>query len=160
VLGAGDRRKTGYPAGQAPPASGPAAATADIAVLGKLTRKGRAGQRRRITVDGLTFDSAAEHRRWCELLQLQKLGEIRDLELHKVFALEVNGLHVCKYIPDFVYVTRDGAVVVEDYKSDMTRKLAEYRIKRNLFEALHRIAITETGTRRTRRRPRQRGKEI
>jgi hypothetical protein len=111
-------------------------------------------------VDGLAFDSVEEHRRWCELRQLQTLGDIRDLELHKAYALEVNGFLVCKYIPDFVYVTREGTVVVEDYKSEMTRKLAEYRIKRNLFEALYRIPITETGTRKLRRRPRQRGKEI
>lgn len=95
----------------------------------------------------------AEHQRWCDLAQQQALGLIRGLELHKSYELKVAGELICKFIPDFVYVTREGAVVVEDYKSEMTRKLPEYRIKVKLFEALYRQKVLETLGRPRHRRP-------
>ena len=47
------------------------------------------------------------------------------------------------YTADFVYV-RDGVTVVEDVKSDITRKEADYVLRRKLMLHVHGIRILET----------------
>ena len=47
------------------------------------------------------------------------------------------------YIADFVYTTRGGNVVVEDVKSDITKKCQAYIIKRKLMLLVHGIAVRE-----------------
>jgi hypothetical protein len=92
--------------------------------------------------DGVVHDSGKEHRRWCELELLECAGEIRCLRRQVPFALVVSGVLVCTYIADFVY--EDGAAtIVEDCKSPPTRKLAAYRIKVKLMQAIHNIQIRE-----------------
>jgi hypothetical protein len=97
---------------------------------------------RKVTVDGETFDSAKEHRRWGELQLLQRAGQITDLRRQVPFAIEVNGHKVCKYIADAVYL-ENGAQVVEDVKSEITRKDPAYRLKNKLMRAVHNIEIRE-----------------
>lgn len=98
---------------------------------------------RRTEVDGIEFDSKAEANRYSELKLLQRSGEIKDLEIQVKFPLVVNDIKIATYIADFVY--RDcatNAVVVEDSKGFRTR---DYRIKKKLMLAIHRITIFETG---------------
>ncbi len=66
-------------------------------------------------------------------------SEITDLELQKVFRLDVNGIHICNYRADFVY-TRDGVQIVEDAKGKPTDV---YKIKRALMLAIRGIKIVE-----------------
>jgi hypothetical protein len=99
-------------------------------------------------VDGETFASRKEAKRYGELKLLEKAGYIRDLQLHPKFPLKVNGLLVCTYIADFAYQRRDlkpghPANVVEDVKSAITRKHPVYRIKNKLFAACYGLEITE-----------------
>lgn len=115
----------------------------DLAAALRRGRPTRAGVRRKVAADGYTFDSQAEYAHYCALKLLRTVGELRDLEVHKRFKLVVAGALVCAFEPDFTYVSRDGAIVVEDVKSPMTRKLPEYRIKKKLFEALYRIPVVE-----------------
>lgn len=89
----------------------------------------------RTTVDGITFDSKKEAKRYGELRLLEKAGEIRNLELQPKFPLIVNGVKVCTYIADAAYFEKN-ARVVEDVKSGPT-KTAAYRIKRKLLLALN-----------------------
>jgi hypothetical protein len=49
---------------------------------------------------------------------------------------------VCKYISDFVYL-ENGQKIVEDVKSEYTRKLPVYRLKKKLVKAVHGIDIKE-----------------
>jgi hypothetical protein len=101
------------------------------------------------TVDGITFDSAKEARRYQELTLLQKCGQISNLVRQKVFTLApavILGGRVkpsLRYICDFSY-WQDGQEVVEDVKSDVTKKLPAYRIKKHLMRHLYGIEITET----------------
>ena len=92
--------------------------------------------------DGITHDSRKEYRRWCELELRERAGEIRSLRRQVPYALVVNGVLVCSYVADFVFVEGE-ATRVEDCKSPPTRKLAAYRIKRKLMAAIHDIEITE-----------------
>lgn len=95
-------------------------------------------------VDGIEFSSKKEARRYGELQLLAKAGEIDGLSLQPKFPLKVNGSLVCSYIGDFQYWDRKTASdVVEDVKSEATRKNRAYRIKVKLLKALHGISVVE-----------------
>ena len=98
---------------------------------------------RKITKDGIIFDSVKEYRRFCELSLLERAGAIADLKRQVKFELipsqRVDGKVVerpCTYVADFVYLEKgkDGIfrLVVEDVKSEAT-KTREYIIKRKLM---------------------------
>ena len=93
-------------------------------------------------VDGITFMSAKESRRYSELRILERAKKIRDLEIQPVFPLIVNGQKVAKYIGDFSYYEGDVRII-EDTKSPITRKNPVYRLKNKLFRALYGFEITE-----------------
>lgn len=100
------------------------------------------GNKKTQTLDGIVHDSGKEARRWDALQLRARSGEISELRRQVPFALVVSGLHVCSYVADFVY--RDGAaLVVEDVKSEVTRKLAAWRIKVKLMAACHGLQVTE-----------------
>lgn len=91
------------------------------------------------TVNGITFPSKLEARRYLELLTLQKAGEIAGLERQVPFDLVVNGHLVCRYIADFCYTaTSSGERTVEDAKGVLT---PEFRLKAKLMQACHGIVI-------------------
>ena len=97
---------------------------------------------RPVTLDGYTFASQAEARRYTELRLLERAHQIRELAVHPKIPLVVEGIHVCDYIGDFVYLDRQGDLVLEDVKSPATRT-ALYRLKRKLVEVLHHRTIVE-----------------
>lgn len=84
-------------------------------------------------IDGITFASKAEAKRYGELKLLQRAGLIRDLEVQPKFPLIINGVTVATYIADFAYFEGD-ARVVEDVKGVRT---PVYILKRKLVEALY-----------------------
>ena len=92
-------------------------------------------------VDGITFDSKAEATRYSVLKVLQAAGVVTQLRLQVPYDLTVNGLKVCRYIADFVYMM-DGKEVVEDVKGMRT---PEYKLKRKLMLAVFGIEIQEIG---------------
>jgi hypothetical protein len=94
------------------------------------------------TIDGITFASRAEARRYWSLKIMERAGEIEDLELQPRYPLVVNGVKVCVYVADFSYfdcLTQTKAV--EDTKGVST---PVYKIKKNLMFAIHGITIRET----------------
>lgn len=100
----------------------------------------------RTEVDGVKFDSRAEARRWRELQLLERAGQIVDLKRQVPFPLIVNGVQVAKFIADFTYRTSFGDpehVIIEDVKSEHTRKLPVYRLKAKMFAAQYGRKITE-----------------
>jgi hypothetical protein len=87
---------------------------------------------RRTEIDGLTFASKREARRYLDFREQQRAGLIRDLQTQTEIPIVVNGVTVTRYIADFTY-TRDGARVVEDAKG---AKTDVYRLKKKLLAAL------------------------
>ena len=97
-------------------------------------------------MDGIRFDSKKEASRYSQLKIRLKLGEIGLLELQKPFLLiEANDTErKCEYIADFVYWDiKTGKQIIEDVKSDMTRKLPSYIMKRKLLKDKYNIEIQE-----------------
>lgn len=100
-------------------------------------------------LDGKTFDSQREARRYQELRWLLRTGVITDLQRQVPFELipsqRVGGKVVerpVKYVADFVYTTEDGLQVVEDVKSPATRT-PQYIIKRKLMLQKFGIRVRE-----------------
>ncbi len=105
-------------------------------------------------VDGITFDSKKEARQYRELEFLKNCGKIRNLRRQVEVPIDINEKHICSWIADFVYEEKlpydcliGGAVqwakIYVDVKSEITRKLPVYRIKKKLVEAVHGIKIKE-----------------
>ena len=116
---------------------------------------------RKVTLDGITFDSKREATRYAELKLLEKAGVIQKLELQKTFELipaqyeqisrdeyikskgrKTKGKCIERavtYKADFCY-WKDGKQIVEDTKGMKTQA---YIIKRKLLLYVHGIRIKE-----------------
>jgi len=116
---------------------------------------------RKITRDGLTFDSIKEYRRWCELSLLERAGEITGLERQVKYVIipaqyapdtvTARGKikrgklleRECAYVADFRY-QMDGETVVEDVKGYKDgQAYALFAIKRKLMLSVHGIMVKE-----------------
>ncbi len=93
------------------------------------------------TVDGITFDSAKEARRYGELKMLERSRLISGLQLQPSFDIVINDVKVCTYKADFGYVGQTGIAVIEDCKGFKT---PVYRLKKKLMLAVHEIEVLET----------------
>lgn len=93
---------------------------------------------KKVTADGITFDSNHEFLRYQELIVLKNEGKIINLVVHPTFKLqdefEKNGV---KYTPinyeaDFSYiVTENDEFVIEDVKGFETD---EFKLHKKMFE--------------------------
>jgi hypothetical protein len=92
---------------------------------------------KRTTVDGITFASAKESRRYEELKILQRGGLIADLKIQPRFDFMVNGIKVGRFTPDFQYTEKCGRVFIEDVKGGKATKTEAYRLRVRLFRALY-----------------------
>ena len=104
---------------------------------------------RKVEIDGFKFASIKEGKRYGQLKILWQLGDIKDLKLQQKFFLQ--GEHVKRriyYLADFTYYEKqkDGSwlYVVEDTKSEPTRKNRAYIMKKKLMFERHNIIIKES----------------
>lgn len=101
----------------------------------------------RITVlDGITFASKLEAKRYGELRMLERAGWISDLQLQPKFELipsqrnaDGRAERPVTYVGDFSYI-EGGRRVVEDAKGMRTK---DYIIKRKLLLRVHGITVRE-----------------
>ena len=92
-------------------------------------------------IDGHRFASKAEAKRYAHLMNLTRVGIIRDLVLQERFDLVVNGVKIGFYKADFSYtVDATDQRVVEDVKA---RREPVFVIKKKLVKALHGVTIQE-----------------
>lgn len=101
-------------------------------------------------VDGHLFDSTKEAKRYMALKLLEQSGQITDLRIQVEFLLipkqakPAGGFErPASYSADFVYFDRSGNQVVEDVKSEPTRKKPDYVMRRKLMLMVHGIEIRE-----------------
>lgn len=116
----------------------------------------------KITVNGITFDSKKEARRWLELTALEQAGKIHGLRRQVKYLLIPEQREncaeryksgpkkgqfkpgrvlerECAYYADFDYY-EDGTHVVEDVKGVRTK---EYRLKKKMLLYTYQIRISE-----------------
>lgn len=119
------------------------------AVTPKKAVKTNKYRNKRVTVDGIKFDSQKEAQRFEELKMLQNAGDIRELKLQHEFTLQgafttTDGERVrsIKYIADFTYY-RGNLFIIEDVKSKATKDNSVYKLKKKMM-AEKGWRITET----------------
>ena len=107
---------------------------------------------KKINIQGETFDSMAEARRWRDLQWLQRGGVIHDLQRQVRFTLiprqyDADGKTIersLEYVADFVYVDEHGETVVEDVKGyKKGPAYAVFVIKRKLMLKVYGIRVHE-----------------
>lgn len=95
---------------------------------------------KKTTVDGITFDSQKEARRYKSLRLMEEQELIFKLCLQVAFPIRINDKHICKYMADFTYYNDKKEHIVEDvkgYKTDV------YKLKKKMVEAYYNIKINE-----------------
>lgn len=114
---------------------------------------------KKVSICGIEFDSKKEGMRYLLLKDMERTGEISDLQLQVPFELlpaiyrdEVVHLktkdkverrlvqRAVHYVADFVYTDKDGNTHVEDTKG---LRLPDYILKKKMMLALKGIEITE-----------------
>jgi hypothetical protein len=115
----------------------------------------------RTEVDGISFASKAEAKRYQELKLLEKAGEIMDLRLQPRYDVHFGDHKICTYVGDFEYYRKlsekieagqaisKWQYVLEDVKGMATQT---YRLKKKLMKACHGIEIQEIGGKPRRKR--------
>lgn len=102
---------------------------------------------KKTSVNGITFDSKAEARRYGDLSMLEKAGHIKDLKLQVPYILaprvkfdgSPRAKPALKYVADFAYTECDtGRAIVEDCKGVLTEG---FQIKRHLMLSVHGIDV-------------------
>ncbi len=120
-----------------------------------------------IHVDGHTFQSMKESRRYTELRMKERAGLITDLQVHPVFDIMVKDQKVCSYIGDFKYLVQARKVIPEgemvsyvqkndmlfemivedtkgiDPKTGWDTRTPTYRLKVKLLKATRGIVVKE-----------------
>ena len=94
-------------------------------------RKSKYGNRKTPCGAGHMHDSKKEALRCNELRLLERAGRIQRLEQQPEFPITINGELVCVYRADFAYFEAN-ARVIEDTKSEATRKDKVYLLKKKL----------------------------
>lgn len=112
-------------------------------IQGRQVAKPSKYQAQKTEEEGIVFDSKKEAKRYKELKLLLKTGELVFLARQVEFNLSMNGQKIASYFADFVYKLTTGELIVEDVKSEMTRKLPVYRLKRKMMLIQHEIKIKE-----------------
>ena len=98
---------------------------------------------KKVSLDGYTFASRAEARRYTELKLMLKANEIECLGVHPKFQMTIRGVKAdtITYIADFRYLDRrTRKLVVEDVKGFKT---PVYNLKKRLMLALYGIEVKE-----------------
>lgn len=113
-----------------------------------ITAKQNKYHNKKVIVDDIKFDSKKEAKRYNELKLLEKAGLIKNLqrqvkyELQPSFKYNGKTIRAINYIADFVY-KKNGELIVEDVKSEATRKDKVYTIKKKMLLYIFNIEIQE-----------------
>lgn len=94
----------------------------------------------KITIDGITFHSIRESKRYLDLKNLERAGRIHSLELQPRYDFIINGIKIGFYKADFRYKEKNQ-LIIEDVKG---MKTPVYSLKKKLMLAIFHINILET----------------
>ncbi len=108
-------------------------------IVKAITTRNKYGAKK-VVIDGITFDSKAEGRRYSELKLMWKGGLIDLLVCHPEFPITIKGKPICIVELDFSYrPERDhGITIYEDVKGKDTDIS---RLKRKMVEAYYGIKV-------------------
>ena len=117
-----------------------------------FTATGKAANKfgaKKVTLEGITFDSISEAVRYCLLVQHQADGVVRHLKVHPRISLDLTEgrtmqlVHLATIIPDFTYEKLEGSQwhpIAEDVKGYINKSnpiYSLYKLKMTLLQVLH-----------------------
>lgn len=127
----------------------------------KLTPKRSKYGAQKIEIDGITFDSTKEGKRYVDLKHREEIGLISNLRrqvsyelIPAIYTQETIHLKTkdkvverclqkaVTYIADFVYILPDGTEVVEDVKGSKRMITPDFKLKEKMMFALKGIRIS------------------
>lgn len=103
-----------------------------------VTRANKYGAKK-VTIGTEVFDSRAEARRWLDLREQERHGEISELMrqcrivLLEGFVYQGNKVQPITYTADFVY-WQGGVKIIEDLKSSATARTEAFRLRWRLLQ--------------------------
>jgi hypothetical protein len=99
---------------------------------------------KKITIDGIVFDSLAEGKRYEELKLMKHANNPKDkvvsIDCHPRYDIYLGNKYIAHYKADFKVRYEDGREEIEDVKGIKT---STYRLKKKLVEAIYGIKIIE-----------------
>ncbi len=96
-----------------------------------------------VEYDGFKFGSKREAERYMYLRHEERQGRIDSLEVHPAYEFIVNGVKIGGYHADFKY-RMAGHWIVEDVKSEATKRARDWPLRKKLMLACHEITVEET----------------
>ena len=111
-------------------------------MLRKKTKYGN----KKVLIDGFTFDSIKEGRRYGTLKLLKKAGKIKDFIIQAPLKYHINGKWIFTYKADFLVMYNDGSWEFEDVKG-IDRKTGKaittstFNLKKKILEEHYKIKI-------------------
>lgn len=108
-------------------------------VYKELDKKSKYGNKRSSCLYGHMHDSRKEAM-WCvKLHELEKEGSISLLVKEPVILIQVNGINICRHLPDFMFFDQKRRMqCIVDVKGEWQGgQLAEWQLKRKLCGALY-----------------------
>lgn len=97
-----------------------------------------------VVSDGYRFDSLKEERRYRELRVLERVGAVENVQCQPQFYITRDGQVIATYRADFRYLDRRTRQwVIEDVKSEATRRKEAYRLRKALVESQYGVLIQE-----------------
>ena len=116
--------------------------SSDISIASKLIPNKTSKMRnKKVFAYGRWWHSKKELARYNELLFMEKAGEITDIVIQPYFCtLDTLRTELCthakkRYTADFKYFdNKEGKTIVEDVKSEFSRKEPYYRLRIHLFQ--------------------------
>jgi Protein of unknown function (DUF1064) len=102
-----------------------------------MRKKGNKFNAKKVTVDGIKFDSEMEAKYYAHLMKLKGEGQIKDFETQPPFILQdsfrLRGelVRQIKYVADFRVFENDGSSHIVDVKGMET---ADFKIKAKLYK--------------------------
>ena len=112
-------------------------------MIKKKTRQSKYNNKA-VVINGISFDSYMESRYYLYLVELQKHGVVKDIQLQVPFVIQdafvMDGKkhQAITYVADFVVVYADGREEVVDVKGKVTQT---FRNKRKMFIARYKRDI-------------------
>ena len=112
-------------------------------MINKKTRQSKYNNKT-VVINGISFDSYMESRYYLYLIELQKHGVVKDIQLQVPFVIQdafvMDGKkhQAITYVADFVVTYADGREEVVDVKGKVTQT---FRNKRKMFIARYKRDI-------------------
>lgn len=88
---------------------------------------------KKVTVNGVSYDSQGEAALGTEIALMIRAGELVRVRRQESVPLKVNGKLICVHRPDFIVELPAGGLEVWEFKGFET---PDWKLKRKLFQAL------------------------